>query len=225
MKTEYFIELLVTGALGVLTLMTLFLGIVGIDWIYWLKNMNLLHSEGVWASLIIIFPFVYIAGIIIDRFVDSIFDKLWGNNIIDCKIGDREEYTKCITQIFLLSDNLTDAYHYSRKRIRICRSTSFLTSILLISSLLFLLNSGLYDNPELFFNTDTNDFNINKWRKIYIVGSIFIVAVLIITITTSFTAWKTLNSKECERLKMRTTILNEICLKNELNSKDESNFC
>lgn len=213
MKTEYFIELLVTGALGVFTIITMFFGIVGIDWIYWLNDVKIFHSEGVWTSIIILFPFVYIAGIIIDRLVDTIYGKIWGNNLINVELGNRYEYTKKITKIFLISNNLTNAYHYTRKRIRICRSTSFLSFFLLIATLLFLVNSGLYGNPTLMFNIELSEFDAVKWHKIYIVGSIFIITCLIITIITSFSAWKTLKSQECKRLKMRIEILDEISSK------------
>jgi len=215
MRSEYFIELLVTGALGIFTLVMLFFGIVGIEWIHWLKDIKIFHSEGVWTSILIMFPFVYIAGIIIDRFVDAIYDKFWGDEIINSKLGNRYEYTKKVTKLFLTSDKLADAYNYTRMRIRICRSTSFLSLVLLIAVIIFIVNSGLYGNPSLIFNMELKEFDMYNWHKIYIVGSTFVIIGLIITICTSFSAWKALNYRECARLNMRMEILDEINNKKE----------
>jgi hypothetical protein len=75
-STNYFIEYLVAGTLTIFWGFLLFIGFAGIKWLELisLQNSVIFKGDNLLALGFLFLPLVYVTGIVIDRFVNQIFE-------------------------------------------------------------------------------------------------------------------------------------------------------
>lgn len=186
-STAYVIELVIAGAGAVLWLSLLLMALFGISWI----PMALLKEPG---FIIILSPFVYVIGVVIDRLIDNFFDKRFKENYTNPLFLKKKEYIMARTRIYLASDSLQGLFEYGKMRIRICRAWAFNSFLILIAADLFLLLPRI-DLPLW----------PDRLRMIAAVTLFFGLSARL-----SFKAWKTLSIKEAEFLRMQNEVLKEL---------------
>lgn len=186
-STAYVIELIIAGAGAVLWLSLLLISLFGFEWI----PVEYLKEPGV---IIVLSPFIYVVGVVVDRLVDNLFDKRFKENYENPLFLKKKEYIMARTRIYLASDSLQGLLEYGKMRIRICRAWAFNSFMILISGNLFLLFPHL---QQPFWPT-----------KISIMAAVSIFFGL--SAWLSFTAWKTLSIKEAEFLRMQSEVLAEL---------------
>jgi len=203
--TNYILELII-GGLGALTwLFILLITFVDINWsaiFAHVKQENITGLLTIYSMLFL--PFVYVTGVVTDRMVDEIFDKLFANRLLDEFFDKKEDYTKAIARIYYKSEPLKENYDYGRMRIRICRVWAFnaFISFIVVNIFLFLT---FEEFKELHIYINPNDINV---RTLSLYSSLFYITSSLI----AFRAWYTLSRKECVVL----------CAQNEFLLKEES---
>ena len=183
-SSSYIIELLVAGAGAVAWMLLFVFAFLGYDWF----PMDLVKEAGIVLALS---PFVYVIGVITDRLVDNLFDKLFKENYHNPLFLGKEEYILARTRIYLTSDSLRDLLEYGKARTRICRAWAFNSLMIMLAGDLFLL---LGHAPI----TEVAD----RWMYAAVITVIFALSTYL-----SFKAWKTLSTKEAEFLKIQSKVL------------------
>lgn len=186
-SSSYIIELLVAGACAGSWMVLFIIAIFGYEWV----PIDLLKEAGI---VLILSPFVYAIGVIIDRLVDNLFDKYFKENFKNPVFLDKEAYITARTRIYLASDSLRDLLEYGKTRIRICRAWAFNSLMLLISADLFLL---LPHCP------------IESWVDRGIIIGVVTFCFFLST-WLSFRAWKILSIKEAEFLQLQNKVLDKM---------------
>lgn len=186
-STSYVIELVIAGAGAVLWLSLLLMATFGYTWI----PIELLKEPGI---IIILSPFIYVIGVVMDRLVDNLFDKRFKENYENPLFLKKEEYIQARTRIYLASDSLQGLLEYGKMRIRICRAWAFNSFMILIAADLFFLL------PHI-----SMPFWPDRLRIIAAITLFFGLSARL-----SFKAWKTLSIKEAEFLRMQSKVLEEM---------------
>lgn len=192
---QYLIELLIAGAGAFVWIIIFSIDVFGVDWFYFEYQMLQQMSDGIlFALLFLLFPFLFVAGIITDRVSDYVLDKVY--NIHEAKkyFKDKTDYHRTKALIFMSSTDLRDLYEYGRMRSRICRDWSLNSILILIASNYLIWNGSLVETGRL---------------KI----SIFITTLLLASTVISFLTWRNLIKKEYRF----------ICMSKELLLKDKEN--
>lgn len=119
------------------------------------------------ASAIPLLATTYVAGIIWDRVVDYVFEKIWVERWRLEFFPNKYDYYNARRKILTKSERLSDLLEYGRSRMRICRSWT-LNSILIGLSLNILLFEKFLgnDNFEILVITATSisvAFSIGAW--------------------------------------------------------------
>jgi hypothetical protein len=112
--TNLFVELVVIGVGVFIWLALLVFAFFGVSWMQ--VNNSLLISSALPAL-----AFIYVLGIVWDRFCDTVFDRFWGKAIRDQSFDNVGEYYNDRRNIMLNSQPLSDLLEYGRSRLRICR--------------------------------------------------------------------------------------------------------
>ena len=188
-------ELVIAGAGGLVWIIILSVDVFGVSWFYFeyaaLQNM----SEGLLIGLLfIIFPFVFITGIIMDRISDYLFDKVINIKISKKYFDTKYEYQKAKSLIFYKSSNLKGLYEYGRMRSRVCRSWTINSLLIFLSVNYLVWMGGGIESVDM------------QWRI-----SLFVSFLLLGSTIVSFLTWRNLMKKEYRFVKMEQDILNEIC--------------
>ena len=153
--------------------------------------IDLLREPG---FIIILSPFIYVIGVVIDRLIDNLFDRRFKENYSNPLFLKKKEYIMARTRIYLASDSLQGLLEYGKMRIRICRAWAFNSFMILIAADLFLVLPRV-DLP----------FWPDRLRIIAAVTLFFGLSAWL-----SFKAWKTLSVKEAEFLRMQSEVLEEL---------------
>lgn len=115
--TNLFVELIVIGV-GVAAWLMLLLGAVfGYAWLP--ADTAVLLSTAVPALAV-----TYVFGIIWDRIADSVFERLWSDDLRAAYFADRAAYYNARRIILTNSEALSELMEYGRSRLRICRGWS-----------------------------------------------------------------------------------------------------
>ena len=189
---QYFIELLIAGAGSLVWIILLAIDVFGIEWFRFEYNVLQNMSDGIFFALIILlFPFLYVSGIITDRVSDYLFDKTANIKISKKHFSCKEDYQKTKALMFMKSTNLRDLYEYGRMRSRVCRDWT-LNSILILLASNYLIWIG----------------NVVSEDRLKI--SLFVSVLLISSTIISFLTWRTLIRKEYRFIIMSKEILEDV---------------
>lgn len=147
---QYYLELIIAGAGALLWILILSIDVFGAEWFYVELRQILEISDGLlFAIVFILFPFVFVSGIIMDRISDYLFDRFINIKMSKKYFQNKYEYQKAKSLIFYKSSNLKALYEYGRMRSRICRSWT-VNSILILISLNYLIwKGGVISTPML----------------------------------------------------------------------------
>ncbi|TAE46709.1 MAG: hypothetical protein EAZ89_19520 [Bacteroidetes bacterium] len=171
----YVIELITAGAGASLWIVLLILAFTGHGWL----PLDAIKQGGIFVLLS---PFIYVIGAVIDRLVDNFFDRVFKENFQSPSFLTREGYFRARTRIYLKSDALRGLLEYGKMRIRLCRTWTFNSIGILIAADLWLLlpNTPLRHWPDR-------------------LGAIAAVTIgMSLSAWLSFRAWKILSIKEAE---------------------------
>lgn len=210
-STNYFIEYLVAGTLTIFWGFLLFIGFAGIKWLELisLQNSVLFQGDNLLALGFLFLPLVYVTGIVIDRFVNQIFELFFRPKALDNIIPSQQLYNKYVTKIFVSSPELSQNYQSTHMRIRIVRTSTFSSVMTLMSMHIFIWNSGIYNHPEfLGYQFSADDFIF--WKKDIILLSIMVSVFMIIAAISSYRAWRNLIITEYKLLRDQVDCLKEI---------------
>ncbi len=204
-STNYFIELLITGAGTAIAILLVSLGFWGI----WIPFDVILVDSTLIGILILVFPLLYTIGIVTDRLVDNLYDRWFGDEIIltsfctlrsDPKKLTKQEkitalrgYSRARSKIYLASDSLRQVFEYGRMRIRITRSWSYNSVLILLAS------------------------QVMIWSPLVPAGSLgqrfgiamFVAVLMLMSAIVAFRAWQVLVRKECGLLNMQSELIDE----------------
>ena len=184
--TNYILELFIAGVSTIIWVILLLFAFWGDPILTYYK---LLGETDKLLLAFVAAPIIYVFGVIVDRLVDSFFDIYNNKSLREKYFLSEEEYRTARSKIYLQSDSLTNLFEYGRVRIRICRNWIFNGSLILISGAIFIIN--LNGIPSLI--------------KIKVAG--FFVIFMIGSIASAFVAWRDLNIKEFNFLKIQSEIL------------------
>jgi len=187
-STSYFIELMIAGAGATVWVALLLFSFYGYEWMPW----EYLKEAGV---IIVLSPFVYVLGVIFDRFVDNFFDFYFKENYKNPKFLPKEEYYQARTKVYMASDHLRDLMEYGKMRIRICRAWSF-------NSFLIAFFGSLYVIASPYTPFDTLGEQLKAGGLILLIFGLFGFL--------SFRAWRILSLKEAGFLRDQSRILDEM---------------
>lgn len=192
---QYYLELIIAGTGGLVWIFILSIDVFGAELFYFeYSNLQNMSDALLLGLLLILFPFVFVSGIIIDRISDFIFDKLINIKISKKYFDTKYDYQKAKSLIFYKSSNLKALYEYGRMRSRVCRSWTINSILILLSVNYLVWGGGTIESTDL------------KWRI-----SIFVSTLLLGSTFVSFFTWRNLTKKEYRFVKMEEEILNEIC--------------
>ena len=188
---QYFIELLIAGAGTFIWILLLAVDVFGVEWFKVEYAMLQKMSDGVFFTMVLLlFPFLYVSGIITDRVSDFFFDKVANIKVAKKMMDSKEEYQLTKARIFMSSTNLRDLYEYGRMRSRICRDWT-LNSILILLASNYLIWMG----------------NVVESGQLRI--SLFVSGLLITSSVIAFLTWRNLIRKEYRFIKMSKDLLKE----------------
>ena len=173
--TNLFVELVVIGVGVFIWLALLVFSFVGV-------SLEQISNTWLIGSAIPTLAFIYVLGIIWDRFVDNIFDRLWGDSLRREYFDHIEEYYNARRNILVNSEPLSDLLEYGRSRLRICRGWS-------VNALLI----GICLNVYLWLHGDS----FLQATRISLIGSVACVALAI----GSWFAWQNLTKVEYRKIK------------------------
>lgn len=184
--TNYILELFIAGVSTVIWLALLSLAM-------WAESiLTFYRFLGETDKLLIAFltaPIIYVFGVIVDRLVDSLFDIYNNKSLREKYFSSEEEYRIARSKVYLKSESLTNLFEYGRVRIRICRNWIFNGSLILLSGLTFIIN--------------LNEVTSTSLIKI----AVFFGVIMLGSIGSAFIAWRDLNIKEFNFLKIQSEIL------------------
>jgi len=185
--TNYVLELLIAGISTFIWIILLSLAFWGNDLTI---NISAIQNADKFLVGLAFAPIIYVVGIINDRIVDNLFDKLFK---IQLKyFADINEYREARSAVYVNSETLTNLFEYGRMRIRICRNWVINGILILISILTFI------------WSDIANQIIKNHETKIEI--SVFLSVIMGLSVYASFASWKNLNRKEFEFLKIQSEI-------------------
>ena len=188
---QYFIELLIAGAGTFIWILLLAVDVFGVEWFKVEYAMLQKMSDGVFFTMVLLlFPFLYVSGIITDRVSDFFFDKVANIKVAKKMMDSKEEYQLTKARIFMSSTNLRDLYEYGRMRSRICRDWT-LNSILILLASNYLIWMG----------------NVVESGQLRI--SLFVSGLLITSSVIAFLTWRNLIRKEYRFIKLSKDLLKE----------------
>jgi hypothetical protein len=202
--SNYLIEYLVAGTLTIFWGFLLFIGLAGIKWLELIsyQDLSLFKGDNLLALSIMLFPLIYVTGIVIDRFIAQIFDHFFKSETLGNIIHSYEEYNEYVTKIYLVSSELSQNYQSMHMRIRIVRTASFSSVMTIICLHIFIWNSGIFNHPEILgFVFDKADFEF--WQKDIILLTTMLTIFLLVATISSFRAWRNLIETEYKLLKDR----------------------
>ena len=158
--SNLFVELIVIGAGVLIWLALLVFTALGFPSLEFGESL-------LFVSAIPLLATTYVAGIIWDRVVDYVFEKIWVDRWRVALFPNKKDYYEARRTILTKSERLSDLLEYGRSRMRICRSWT-LNSILIGFSLnIFLYKKFLEnDNFEMLIITATSisvAFSIGAW--------------------------------------------------------------
>lgn len=185
----YFIELLIAGFSTIIWWILFSFCI----WDFWIPIEMLKFLLSSTTLVILLFPAIYIAGIVSDRMADLFFIKYTRiGKIEDLYFDSHNEYEKCRSIIYLKSQSLRELYEYGRTRIRICRNWVFNSPLIWFFGVIFTLRD--------------NFFHINFTDKILI---IFFISLLFLGSTImTYKSLLILVKKECHFIKIQAELIN-----------------
>ncbi len=181
--TNLFVELVVIGAGVFIWLALLVLSFIGVGWIQ-------INSAVLIGSAIPTLAFIYVLGIVWDRFVDYIFDQFWGKSLRRKYFKKKSQYYNARRNILINSEPLSDLLEYGRSRMRICRGWSVNALMIGISLNLYLwLQHGKH--PQLI--------------EISFAGTLSCVVLA----TGSWYAWRNLTKVEYRKIKNQSKFISK----------------
>ena len=190
--TNYILELLIAG---ICTFIWMILGCMAL----WgseisLDTSHIENADKIYLGLALA-PIIYVFGVISDRIIDALFDKLF--QLRKKYFPDIEEYRQARSTVYIKSETLTKLFEYGRMRIRICRSWT-------VNGLLILI-------PAIMYLWSQHPLTDDASTRAEITFVLFLV--IFVSIMGSFYAWRKLNIKEFEFLKIQVEVL-----RNQVNS-------
>lgn len=199
-NTNYILELVIAG-LGTLTwLLILLVTFIDVNWVNIFVHIKQNNVTGLMAIYsVLLLPFIYVNGVVADRVVDGLFDRLFGNRIVNTYFVEKNLYTEAIARIFYSSDRLKENYEYTRMRVRICRVWSFNAFLCCIAMNLFLFTR--FEEFDILHKYISPD-NMNVWT-LSLYSSFFFLSSSFI----SYRAWYMLSKKECIIIKAQNAFL------------------
>jgi hypothetical protein len=93
------------------------------------------------SAAVVILAVIYVLGIISDRIADTLFHKIWSDDLRGPHFQNIAEYYNARGLILIRSERLSDLLEYGRSRLRICRGWAFNSLLITIS-----LNTFLWTN-------------------------------------------------------------------------------
>ncbi|MEM6806442.1 MAG: hypothetical protein AAF696_33900, partial [Bacteroidota bacterium] len=145
-------------------------------------------------------PFVYVLGVIFDRWVDNLFDRFFKENYENPDFLPREEYYYARTKVYLASQDLKNLLEYGKSRIRICRAWAFNSLMIAFFGFFYVMASP--HSPLT-----------NLLLKVKVGMTILLVFGTLALF--SFRIWKGLSKKEARFLRVQSKILEELKIKGE----------
>lgn len=112
--TSLFVELVVIGIGAGFWIILLVFAFFGYSWV----------PTDTAFSIMAAIPFlttVYVLGIVSDRMIDKLFDKIWGNKLKLEYFANSSEAYEARRTVITSSDRMADIIEYNRSRLRICR--------------------------------------------------------------------------------------------------------
>jgi len=189
---QYLVELLIAGAGSLVWIVLLAIDVFGMEWFAVEYELLQGMSDGIlFALIMLLFPFLFVSGIITDRVSDYLFDKLVNIRISKKHFDSKEEYQKTKALIFMNSTNLRDLYEYGRMRSRICRDWTLNSILILLVS-----NYMIWTSPEV---------SVGKLKL-----ALFISILLLTSTVISFLTWRTLIGKEYRFINMSRDLMQKM---------------
>lgn len=185
--SNYVLELLIAGISTFIWIILLCISCWGNDLAI---NMSAFQNSDKFLLGLAFAPIIYVVGIINDRLVDSLFDRV--SPVRKKYFPEIKQYREARSAVYINSVTLTKLFEYGRMRIRICRNWTANGILILISFLVF-----IWSDPA-------NYIIQNSEAKIEI--SIAFSAIMLLSIIGAYTSWKDLNVKEFEFLKIQGEI-------------------
>lgn len=181
--TNLFVELVVIGV-GVIVWLALFVfSFVGL-------SLTELNSTLLISSALPVLAFIYVLGIIWDRFIDYVFDRFWGDSLQNEHFKDRNEYYNARRNILINSEPLSDLLEYGRSRMRICRGWS-------ANAIMIGINLNLY------LWLQHSDYS--HVTNISIIGSLLSLVLAV----ASYFAWRNLTRVEYRKIKDQSKYISD----------------
>jgi hypothetical protein len=193
--TNYVLELMIAGIFTFL-----WIGLLAFS--FWGDDIPLEFVEGnTLMFTIVLLPILYVIGIITDRLTDELFERLFP--LRKKHFTNVEEHRKALSEVYVKSETLTKLYEYGRMRIRICRNWT-VNGLLILVSLIAFIWSGSSG-----FEATVLKLQVTIFAFIILGGSVL----------ASYYAWKRLNLKDFQFLKLQIKLLIRKkckCIKNKL---------
>jgi hypothetical protein len=129
--TELFVELIIIGTGATIWVYLLAISIFGFT------QVDLAQ----FASLTTLVPFLsltYVMGIVVDRVADTLFERIWSGKIFSRYYQSQDEFYKDRRILYIHEGRLADLLEYGRSRLRICRGWALNSTLILITSNLFI---------------------------------------------------------------------------------------
>lgn len=187
--SNYVLELLIAGISTFVWIILLSISCWGNDLSI---NLDAFQNSDKFLLSLAFAPIIYVVGIINDRLVDKLFDRV---SPLRKKKSDIKRYRKARSAVYINSVTLTKLFEYGRMRIRICRNWTVNGILILISFLVFI------------WSDVANHIIQNSEAKIEI--SIAFSAIMLLSIIGSYTSWKDLNVKEFTFLEIQAEIFKQ----------------
>jgi len=130
--TSLFVELVVIGIGAAIWVTLVILAFFGYEWVSIDKALSL-------PAAIPILSVVYVLGIVSDRIIDILFDRLWGATLRLKEFPDTAVYHQARRTALTGSNAMADIIEYSRSRLRICRGWSVHSLLIAIALVVFAL--------------------------------------------------------------------------------------
>lgn len=137
--TSLFVELVVIGIGAAFWIVLLIFAIFGYSWVPTDNIPSLLAAIPLLTT-------VYVLGIVTDRMIDRLFDRIWGNKLKLKYFNNSSEAYEARRIVITSSDRMADIIEYNRSRLRICRGWtvhSFLIAVTLPVFALIQLECGI----------------------------------------------------------------------------------
>lgn len=185
--TNYVLELLISGISTLIWIGLLSVALWGDEVALNPENFN--NFDKIFIGLASA-PLIYVMGIISDRLIDSLFEKVF--NLRVKYFQNLNTYREARSKVYIKSETLTNLFEYGRMRIRICRNWTVNGIFILTTALL------------LIWSEKASRYIENHQTRIEI--SIAFSLFMVLSVIASFSSWKELNKKEFRFLKIQHDI-------------------